>query len=147
MASSSHFFLQISARSMQNGGGEGGFLHKSALGLQLAQKFSPGSGNPGCASRPLPTPPLHARPDQQHIPLVARQAETRAKRLRRREAKGPRASEASGRASRVEQRAEAGKTRPSPAGRAESAPRAGPRAGGWRVGGRMSKGEEAPRRS
>lgn len=73
---------------MQSGGGEGGFLHKSALGLQLAQKFSPGSGNPGFASRPRPTPPPHARPVQQHIPLVARPAETTAKRLQRREAKG-----------------------------------------------------------
>lgn len=82
---------------MQNGGGEGGFLHKSALGLQLPQKFSPGSGNPRFASRPLPTPPPHARRDQQHIPLVARPAETSAKRLRKTAAKGPRASEAAGR--------------------------------------------------
>lgn len=115
---------------MQNGGGEGGFLHKSALGLQLPQKFSPGSGNPRFASRPLPTPPPHARRDQQHIPLVARPAETSAKRLRRTAAKGPRASEAAGRAGRVERRAEAGKTRQSPAGRAEGARQAGPPAGG-----------------
>lgn len=78
MASSSHFFLQISPRSMQNGGGEGGFLHKPAFRPLLHTKVFSRIRSPGVRIPPSAYPTPDARPDHQHIPLVAGPAETRA---------------------------------------------------------------------
>lgn len=100
------------------------------LATSAYTKFSPGSGNPGVCIPPSAHPPPQARRHHQHIPFVARPAEKRTKRLRRLKQRGPGRPRPPTGPGRVERRAEAGKTRPTLAGRAESARRAG----AWREG-------------
>lgn len=119
MASSSHFFLQISARSMQHGGG-GGFPQKSAFRPLLTQKFSPGSGHPSICTPPSaqPTPAGPTRLSTHPTGSPAGRDRGPAAPAERSDGAGPQAAAGGG-----------GKSAAGPAGRAEDSGRAGPRDG------------------
>lgn len=158
MASSSHFFLQISTCSMQNWGGggrlgrgKGGFfLHTPASRPLLHTKVFSRLGSPGLASRPRPTP-AHAGPDHQQTPRAARPAERGARRGSGRERRWglPKTGTESGRLGRVERQAEAGKERRTrqAARRAPDGPDHGPGLGGEAAGGGGSGEDERGRGS
>lgn len=143
MASSSHFFLQISTRSMQNGGGEGGFLHKPAFWPLLHTKVFSRLRSPGVcippSAHPLPMPVRITNTSHSWLGRKRRErdgsgGEKQWGRGRPRPPARPRGAAGGG-----------GKSAPGPAACAEGAGPAGPRAGSWRGGGRMSEGEETPR--
>lgn len=76
---SSHFFLQISAPSMQDGDRVGGTPHTPRpLGSDSHKSLLPAQVTLGFAPRPRLTPPPRARPGYQHIPLAARRDADRA---------------------------------------------------------------------